>query len=114
MFHCRELNNRINKMHQRALRLVYKDNNKLTFNDLWELDNSVTTHKRNFQILATDIFEVKSSFAPEVLKQKNLITICVLALVNLTHYRPMCCLFAPPENIRKTKGLLMFSGGIDK
>ena len=55
-------------MHQRALRLVYKDNNKLTFNDLWELDNSVTTHKRNFQILATDIFEVKSSFAPEVLK----------------------------------------------
>ena len=55
-------------MHQRALRLVYKDNNELTFNDLWELDNSVTTHMRNFQILATDIFEVKNSFAPEVLK----------------------------------------------
>ena len=39
-----QLNNRINKVHERALRLVYKDNNKLTFNDLLELDNSVTIY----------------------------------------------------------------------
>ena len=58
-------------MHQRALRLVYKDNNELTFNDLWELDNSVTTHKRNFQILATDIFEVKNSFAGFEIKEPH-------------------------------------------
>ena len=30
MFHSRQLNNRINKIQERALRLVYKDNNKLT------------------------------------------------------------------------------------
>ena len=30
MFHSRTLNNRVNKIHERALRLVYKDN-KLTF-----------------------------------------------------------------------------------
>ena len=36
MFHSRQSNNRINKIHERALRLVYKDN-KLTFNDLLEL-----------------------------------------------------------------------------
>ena len=46
MFNSRQLNNRINKIHERALRLVYKDN-KLTFNDLLELDNSVTIHQRN-------------------------------------------------------------------
>ena len=51
MFHSRQLNNRINKVHERALRLVYKDN-KLTFNDLLKLDNSVTIHQRNLQILA--------------------------------------------------------------
>ena len=59
MFHSRQLNNRINKRHERALRLVYKDN-KLTFNDLLELDNSVTIHQRNLQILATKIFKVKT------------------------------------------------------
>ena len=44
MFHSRQLNNRVGKIHERALRLVYKDNNKLTFNDLLELDNLVTVH----------------------------------------------------------------------
>ena len=48
MFHSRQLNNRINKIQERALRLVYKDN-KLTFNDHLELDNSVTIHQRNLQ-----------------------------------------------------------------
>ena len=54
MFHSRQLNNRINKKHERALRLVYKDN-KLAFNDLLELDNSVTIHQRRLQTLATEI-----------------------------------------------------------
>ena len=58
-----QLNNRINKIHERALRLVYKDNNKLTFNDLLELDNSVTIYQQNLQILVTEIFKVKSSLA---------------------------------------------------
>ena len=54
-------------MLQRTLRLVYKDSNKLTFDDLLQLDNSVTIHQRNFQILATEIFKVKSTFAPEIM-----------------------------------------------
>ena len=58
MFHSRQLNNQINKIHERALRLVYKDN-KLTFNYLLELDNSVAIHQRNLQIHATEIFKVK-------------------------------------------------------
>ena len=67
MFHSRELNNRINKKLQGTLRLVYKDSNKLTFDDLLQLDNSVTIHQRNFQILATEIFKVKNTFAPEIM-----------------------------------------------
>ena len=59
MFHSRQLNNRINKINERALRLAYKDN-KLTFNDLLKLDNSVTIHQRNLKILATEIFKVKT------------------------------------------------------
>ena len=65
MFHSRQLNNRINKIRETALRLVYKDN-KLTFDDLLKLDNSVTIHQQNFQMLATGILKVKNSLAPEI------------------------------------------------
>ena len=52
-------------MYERALRLVYKDN-KLTFNDLLELNNSVTIHQRNLSTLATKIFKVKNNLALEI------------------------------------------------
>ena len=68
MFHTGQLNNRINEIHERALRIVYKDN-KLTFNDLFELDNSVTINQRNLQIHATEIFKVKNSLAPEIMTE---------------------------------------------
>ena len=60
MFHSRQLNNRINKIQERALRLVYRDN-KLAFDDLLKLDNSVTIHQRNLQILAAEIFKLKNN-----------------------------------------------------
>ena len=46
MFHSRIMNNKINKLHERALRLVYNNNN-LTFQELLDLDNAVTIHQRN-------------------------------------------------------------------
>ena len=64
MFHSRTLNNRINKLHERVLRLVYKDP-LLTFQQLLEKDNSVTIHERNLQKLATEIFKVKKKPSPK-------------------------------------------------
>ena len=66
MFHSRQLNNQINKIQERAFRLVYKDS-KLTFHDLLKLDHPVTIHQRNLQILATEIFKVKNILAPEIM-----------------------------------------------
>ena len=43
MFHNRALNDRINKIHKRALRLVYQNKN-LSFSELLELDNAVIKH----------------------------------------------------------------------
>ena len=62
----RKLSTRINKPHERAIRLVYKDN-KLTFNDLLELDNSITINQQNLQILPTEIFKIKSLVVPEIM-----------------------------------------------
>ena len=66
MFHSSQLKNRINKIQERALRLVYKDN-KLIFDNLLKLDDSVTIHQRNLQILATETFKVKKSLAPKIM-----------------------------------------------
>ena len=44
MFHGRTLKNRINKIHERALRLVYKNETFLCFDDLLKRDRSVSIH----------------------------------------------------------------------
>ena len=48
MFHSRTINDRINKLHERALRLAYKDG-QYTFQQLLHKDNTVTIHHRNLQ-----------------------------------------------------------------
>ena len=60
MFHNRALNNRINKIHERALRLVYQNKN-LSFSELLELDNAATIHQRNLQAFVTEIVKVKNN-----------------------------------------------------
>ena len=55
MFHSRiMLNNRINTIHDRALRIVYK-NFSSTFDQLLQEDGSFTIHERNIQALAIEL-----------------------------------------------------------
>ena len=68
MFHSRTLNNKINKLHERALRLVYNDEN-LTFQELLGLDNSITIHHRNLQKLAIEMFKIKNNLSPPLMKK---------------------------------------------
>ena len=66
MFHSRNLNNKINRIHERALRLVYQNN--LSFSELLDLDNSVTVHQKNLQVLVTEIYKVKNGIAREIMR----------------------------------------------
>ena len=69
MSHGRTMNNRINKIHEKALRLVYKDETNLSFDyDLLKKDKSVSIHQRNLQILATEIYKVRNDLGPEIMK----------------------------------------------
>ena len=67
MFHHRTLNNKINKLHERALRLVYNDHNS-SFNELLNMDNSFTIHERNLQKLPTEMYKVKNNLSPTFMK----------------------------------------------
>ena len=68
MMHSRILNNRINKIQERALRIVYNDNNS-SFKELLHKDDSVTIHTRNIQSLATELFKVVTGKSPEIMKE---------------------------------------------
>ena len=65
MFHSRKLNNWINHIHERALRLVYKDCTS-SFDELLLKSNSFRIHHRDLEKLAIEIFEVKMGLAPEI------------------------------------------------
>ena len=58
MNHSRTLNNKINRIHERSLRVVHNDK-KATFKELLEQGKVVSTHTRNLQILVTEMFKVK-------------------------------------------------------
>ena len=67
MFHSRRLNNKINSIHERALRVTYQDNTS-TFQELLNKDNSVSIHHRNLQVLATEMFKIHRGLSPFVSK----------------------------------------------
>ena len=60
MVHSRGVNNKINHLHERSLRIVYKDN-IISFEDLLKKDRSFTSHQRNIQSLAIELFKVKGN-----------------------------------------------------
>ena len=68
MFHSREINNRINNIHERALRLAYKDYQS-SFEMLLRKDGSVTIHHKNLQLLVTEIYKVIHGIAPKIMNE---------------------------------------------
>ena len=66
MFHSRSLNNRIDKTHEKALRLVYNDSYS-SFVELLEKDSSFTIHERNIQTLSIELYKVVNNISPEIM-----------------------------------------------
>ena len=56
MFHGRTLNNKIDRLHVKALRLVLRNKTCLSFEDLHKNDETLNIHQKTPQILATEIY----------------------------------------------------------
>ena len=56
MFHNRKANPKINHIHERTLRIVYKDNIS-SFEELLKKDKYFCTHHRNIQSLEIELFK---------------------------------------------------------
>ena len=123
MCHSRALNNKINKLHERALRVVYKDKS-LTFEQMLERDRSFTIHQRNLQKLAIEMYKVKNGLSPEIMA--NLFTLkergnsdfvipqvkTVNRGVETIRYRGPLTWDIVPEDIRKAESLSIFKNKI--
>ena len=75
MLYNRSLNRKINKLHERALRILYKDDIS-TFEQLLSKDESVTMHHRNMQKLDIEMYKVKYNILPcpiaEVISKRDI------------------------------------------
>ena len=65
MCHSRLMNNKINRLHEKCLRIVYSDKTS-SFEEFLDKGGSVTIHTRNLQVLATEMFKVYRNLSPTI------------------------------------------------
>ena len=68
MFHDRTSNNKINKIHERASRVIHKDNTS-NFQELISKSNSVSVHQKYVQLLLTEIYKTVHNLSPTFMTQ---------------------------------------------
>ena len=68
MFCDRQTNNRVNRIHEKSLRLAY-DDYESNFQSPLETDNSTSIHDKNLQLLLTEIFKTINNLNPCFMKE---------------------------------------------
>ena len=66
MFTSRYLNNALNNIHERALRLIYNDHEK-SFNSILTENNLKTIHQKNLEFLAIEIYKFQNGLSPPIM-----------------------------------------------
>ena len=107
MFHNRAKKHRINRIHERTLRLIYPNQHQLTFKELLEKNKTVSMDQRNLQTLAIEIYKAKNKISPEFVnslfeftnKNYNLINVSLLKRKRYftVHYRSESFLSLAPK-----------------
>ena len=129
---CSRLNNtKINKIHERALRLIYNDYTS-EYQQLLSKDKSVTFHQRNLQHLCIEIFKTKMglnpSFMQDIFSENNECTYnkrskqhLILPRTKTTRYGLESLRYMAyttwnniPPNIRRINDLQVFKDEINK
>ena len=68
MLYGRNLNNKINRLHERCLWIIYNDK-KSNFEQLVENDNSVSIHHRNTQTITIEMYKIINGLLPEIMSE---------------------------------------------
>ena len=95
MFNTKLLNNRINSLHEKALRVTYQDRNS-SFSNLLNLDKSVSIRCRNIKYLLMEIYKVKMELSPPIMSD-------IFSLSENSSYNLRSGVTANRRNIRTSK-----------
>ena len=68
MFHSRSINNKINRLHERVLRILYNDF-KSSFKNLLGKDGTVSIQVKNLQKLVTEMFKISKNFSVPLMSE---------------------------------------------
>ena len=68
LYHSRSLNNRINRIHEHALRIVFSDYIS-SFDELINKSGSVRIHHRNLQFQAIKIYKALHNLSPSLMSE---------------------------------------------
>ena len=60
------MNNKINCLHERSLRIVYSDP-RSTFEELLEEDKTFSIHRKNIQSLSIEVFNFLNGLSPDMI-----------------------------------------------
>ena len=77
MFHSRQVNEKLRKIQERALRITYKDAES-TYSELLEKDCSVTIHTKNLQLLMSEMYKTRNDLNPSFMQE--------ISFENESHY----------------------------
>ena len=67
MFHSRNLNNEINKLHERCLLIVY-NNNTSSYETFWKLIIPFRFIHEIYKSLAIELYKIVNGFSPDIMK----------------------------------------------
>ena len=95
MFHTKQLSNRINSLHKKALRVTYQEKNSSS-SELLNLDKSVSIYYGNIKYLLTEIYKVKMRLSPPTMND-------IFSLIENSSYNLKCGVIVNGRNIRTSK-----------
>ena len=87
MFHSRTINNKINRLHERAIRIVFTDF-KSSFEGLLTKDKSLSIYERNIETLALEINKFLTGLSPNFLNNIFHKNISVMIFQNIKNFIP--------------------------
>ena len=67
MFHDRSVNKKTDRIHEKALRIAYKDRCS-SYEDLLRETESVTVNQRNLKLIAIEIYKTQNNHNPSFMK----------------------------------------------
>ena len=69
MFHGRSLNNKINRLHERCLRIIYNDKHSNFDEELINKDISLYIHYNNIHALAIEFCKTAYNMSPKIMSE---------------------------------------------